>query len=166
MTEITDRSTIAEAKQELRDGWHEGLECPVCTQFVKIYKRKITSSMAYTLILMYRYFKKHRYEEWVHMNDYLNSIEGLPGAIRNTGDNAKLRYWGLLEEKPEVRNDGSKRAGYWRITELGKKFVEGEVTVQSHTKIFNSKTYGLIGETIGIKDALSNKFSYDELMKA
>lgn len=160
---LPNTATLKEAKDLLKNEWSDGVECPCCTQFVKLYKRKITSSMAYALILIYRYFKNHPEKEYVHMNDYLNSIEGLPFAIKS-GDNAKLRYWGLMEEKPEVRDDGSTRAGYWKITELGKQFVEGDTAVQSHAKVFNSKSYGLEGELITIQDALGNKFNYDELM--
>lgn len=163
MNTLPDTTQLSEVKQNLRDNWNEGIECPACTQFVKIYKRQITSSMAYALILLYRYFDKNPGEEYVHMNDYLNSIEGLPFPVKS-GDNAKLRYWGLLEEKPEVRDDSSKRAGYWKITEMGKQFVRGEIGVQSHARVFNSKAYGLIGDVIDIHQALGNKFNYGELM--
>lgn len=164
-TEITDNSTLHDTKQYLREHWDEGAECPACTQFVKIYRRKITSSMAYALILLYQYFENNPGQEWVHMNDYLNSIEGLPFPVKS-GDNAKLRYWDLLEEKPEMRDDKSDRAGYWKITELGRQFVQGEVTVKSHVKVFNSKRYGdLIGEEITVHDALGSRFNYSELMQ-
>lgn len=162
-TTLDNTATLKEAKDLLRAEWEEGVECPCCTQFVKLYKRKITSSMAYALILLYRYFKNHPDQEWVHMNDYLNSIEGLPFPIKS-GDNAKLRYWDLLEEKPEQRDDGSNRAGYWKLTQLGRDFVRGEATVQSHAKVFNSKCYGLTGEQITIHEALGDKFNYTELM--
>lgn len=162
--EINDNSTLQETKQYLREHWDEGAECPACTQFVKIYRRKITSSMAYALILLYQYFESNPDQEYVHMNDYLNSIEGLPFPVKS-GDNAKLRYWDLLEEKPEQREDGSNRAGFWKLTELGRQFVQGEATVKSHVKVFNSKRYGeLLGEEITIREALGNKFNYNELM--
>lgn len=164
-SDLPVNATLEQAKQVLRDGWVEGVECPCCTQFVKQYHRKITSSMAYGLVLIYRYFETHPEEQYVHISDYLNGLD-LPGAIRNTGDITKLKYWGLIEEKPEMRDDGSKHAGYWSITELGRQFAKGETTVQSHAKIFNSKSYGLVGEPTTIQEALGEKFNYTELMKA
>lgn len=162
-TQLPANATLEEAKNLLRQEWAEGIECPCCTQFVKLYRRKITSSMAYALILLYRYFRDNPGEEWVHMNDYLNSLD-IPFPVKS-GDNAKLRYWGLLEEKPEKREDGSNRAGYWKVTELGSQFVEGDTAVQSHAKVFNSKSYGLVGEPISIHEALGDKFNYKELME-
>lgn len=162
-TPLPANTPLTEAKEFLRDNWDEGAICPCCTQTVKLYKRPITSSMAYALILLYKHFEKNPDQEWVHMNDYLNSIEGLPFPVKS-GDNAKLRYWELLEEKVEVRDDGSKRAGYWKLTQLGRDFVEGRTTVQSHARVFNSKSYGLIGDLVDIHQALGNKFNYSELM--
>lgn len=121
--------------------------------------------MAYALILINKYFKANPGMQTVHISDHLNSLE-IPGAVRNTGDITKLRYWNLIEEDLRVREDGSKRAGYWKITELGREFAEGKVAVQSHAKVFNAKCYGLEGEPISIQDALGNKFNYDELMQS
>lgn len=162
-TTLSRNATLEEAKKFLRDNWDDGAICPACTQVVKLYKRPITSSMAYALILIYKYLESHPDMEWVHMNNYLNTIEGLPFPVKS-GDNAKLRYWGLIEEMLEVRKDGSKRAGYWRVTELGKQFVNEEIGVQEYAKVFGSKCYGLAGEHVGIKDALGKKFNYKELM--
>lgn len=158
-------TTLQEAKDILRAEWNDGVECPCCTQFVKLYKRKITSSMAYALILIYKYFKMiEPGAKWVHMNDYLNGIEGLPYPIKS-GDNAKLRYWDLMREKTELRSDGSNRAGYWQLTDLGRAFVEGNASVLSHAKVFNSKCYAVEGKEITIREALGEKFNYTELMK-
>jgi len=163
MQKLPLTATIHEAKKELREHWLEGASCPVCNQYVKLYHRKITSSMAYGLILVYRYFRIHPEAEFVHVSDYLNTLE-IDGAIRNTGDITKLRYWGLIDSDKTVREDGSKRSGFWTITEKGKQFVRGEITVPSHVKIFNNKYFGFTGEHITIREALQNKFNYDELM--
>ena len=163
--QLPKRATLEQAKELLRSKFHEGTECPCCSQYVKMYKRTITSSMAYALILIYRYFETKPTEEYVHLTNYLNTLN-IPGAVRNTGDISKLRYWGLIEEKPEQREDGSKRAGYWKITEFGRQFVRGEVGVKSHVKIYNSKSLGLVGEPIDIYQALTTKFDYKTLMNA
>ena len=162
--EFSSNASLKEAKDYLRENWDKGgAICPCCTQVVKLYHRPISSSMAHALILIYKYLDNHPDMEWVHMNNYLNTLD-LPLPVKS-GDNAKLRYWGLIEEKKEMREDTSKRAGYWKLTELGRQFVEGKTGVQQYAKIFGSKCYGLAGEHIGIEDALGKKFNYKELME-
>lgn len=164
--QLPNTATLGEAKQFLRDNWDkDGAICPCCTQIVKLYKFKLRSSMAICLILMDKYFRNHPEEEYVHMTNYLNSID-LPGSIRNSGDNAKTRYWGLTEKKEGKREDGSKRVGYWKLTEKGRQFVRGEITVPQYAKLFNNKSYGLTGDEISIREALGTKFNYDELMNS
>ena len=161
--QLSSNTTLGEAKKFLHDNWDVGAVCPCCTQMVKLYHRPITSSMAYALILLYKYVEaSDGIIEYIHMNNYLNSLD-IPFPVKS-GDNAKLRYWGLIEEKVEIRKDGSKRAGYWRVTELGKQFARGEIGVQQYARVFSSKCYGLAGEHIGIRDALGKKFNYNELM--
>lgn len=161
--EMPNTATLGEVKQKLADNWEMGIVCPACSQYVKLYKRKITSSMAYALILLYRYFEKNPQAEYVHMNDYLNSIEGLPYPVKS-GDNTKMQYWKLIEKMDATREDGSNRVGYWKITDLGKDFVRGLVTMRTHALLFNSKCYGFKGVDITIQEALSDKFNYNELM--
>lgn len=128
----------------------EGATCPLCHQHVKIYKRKLNSGMARSLILMYR-------------AGGLNYIH-LPTTIGSRSrEEGKLRYWGMVEEETTLRPDGG-RAGYWRVTPVGELFIQGKMTVYSHARIYNGRCMGLVGEQVSIKDALGSKFSYDELM--
>ena len=46
--------TMEEAKQLLKDNWEKGIDCPCCTQFVKLYKRPLYSAQAYSLIRLYK----------------------------------------------------------------------------------------------------------------
>ena len=63
--------------------------------------------------------------EWLHVPSYIAEMVAdhprRAAAVR--GDWAKLKFWGLIEEKPDVRDDGSPRVGYWRMTPLGRQFV-------------------------------------------
>jgi len=70
--------TVSQAREEVFNGYEEGMHCPVCSQFVKLYKRKLTSSMAYALILIHWYFKNNPEEKWLHVEKYLKSIESVP----------------------------------------------------------------------------------------
>lgn len=144
----------------------KGAICPCCTQIAKRYKRKLSSSMAYALILIYRAFRKQ--SAWLHVPEYLTEVCST-GATFRGGDWAKMTHWGLIEPKEdEVRKDGSKRNGLYKITALGNAFVENRVRVPKYVFLFASKCLGLSEETISIEEALRKKngFNYDELMAA
>lgn len=50
------------------------------------------------------------------------------GLTRNQWDNfQKLRYFGLVRRC--VHADGSRRRGWWRISDLGRRFLAGEIAV-------------------------------------
>lgn len=114
--------------------------------------------MAYALILIY----KKGTDDYFHIEDYLKEQQCSSG-IR--GDFPKLRFWGFIEPSPKGKADGNKRSGFYRITDQGKKFVRGELTVPIHVKIYNNSFYGYHDESYtGIQKALKNKFNYNELM--
>lgn len=148
---------LSEVRAKLYEDMEKGTSCPCCGQFVKLYKRPLTSSMAYGLILMYKLKL-----EWIHIEDYFKSLPHLPSSIR--GDVAKLKYWGLLEARMGLRPDGSKRNGYYRVTPKGKEFVEGKTVVPSHVKLYNNKFLGFDNDYVSIKQSLGKKFNYGELM--
>jgi len=158
---MPDNRTVEEAKQWLRARFDHGATCPTCNQHVKLYKRKLNSFMAYALLLIDRYFRQPDAKDCLHVPSYLIS--------QNATDRecAKLRYWGLIEEMDKVRDDGSVHAGYYRITELGKKFVNRQVRVPMYVFLYNGSPVKRADvETIDIYEALGEKFNYNELMNA
>jgi hypothetical protein len=159
---MIERMTLEEARDLVRDNLREGLVCPCCEQFAKVYKRKLNGAMAASLVLIARHFKHST--EWLHVENYLKELPGIPASLR--GDFAKLRYWGLIERMEGEREDGSNRVGYYRITPLGKDFVEGRVKVPGHVYLFNSECIGHSDETLHIGEALGTAFDYAELMSA
>ena len=140
-----------------------GARCPFCTQLVKIYDRTINSSMAYVLILLDRHTKPG---ESVHVQRFLGALK-LSSAVAASGDYAKLRYWKCLEQEEARREDGSPRNGYWRITEVGRKFVRGEIRLPRVAKVFSDRLLRLDDETtVSIQESLGRKFRYADLMGA
>ena len=146
-------STIADAKAWLRERLREGAECPVCTQYAKTYARTIHSSMASALVRLYR----NDPQDWQAFADVLEH--------RQIADAGKLRYWGLIEEERVLRPDGG-RAGWWRLTALGRMFVRREVWVQKYALVYDGTCLGLDGPSITITDALGERFDYAALMAA
>ena len=161
------KTTLVEAKKWLRARFGQGATCPCCNQFVKLYKRKLNKSMAYVLLLMESHFLGDVVEEWLHVPSYIAEMvsDNPRRAAAVRGDWAKLKYWGLIEEKSDVRADGSPRVGYWKLTPLGHQFARRQVKVPAHVYSYNSETLPrTVEEMITIDDALGTKFSYDEIM--
>lgn len=143
--------TLEAARDLLRTLVEEGHECPVCTQFAKVYRRKIHASMAYTLIRMYRE---------VTPGEYLY----LPDLPQKSRDATGMAWWGLIAELQERREDGG-RAGWWRVTPVGERWVRNEITVPKYRRIYDGRSLGpASAEVVSIIDALGKRFNYYELM--
>jgi hypothetical protein len=149
--------SLADATRWLREQVDDGARCPCCTQFAKVYRRKIHSTMARELIHFYR---RARFE-WFDLPLLSGEVSGKRRAY--TGDSAKLRYWGLMVEADVEREDGGP-AGWWRVTERGAKFVRHDLAVPKYAHIYDSRLLGLHGEPVTVVDALGDKFDYRELM--
>lgn len=149
---INELSTIFEGKKHLRDHYEQGVECPCCGQFVKLYKRPIHVTMALALINLYKLGDGYH-----HMLTITQDL-GLTGS----GDFAKLRFWGFIDEQP---NETDKRtSGFWAITDKGKLFARNLLKVPSSVLLYNNTFQGFEGDHISIVDALKNKFDYQTLI--
>ena len=150
---LSPTTPLIGVKSWLRARVDKGETCPCCGQFAKVYRRKINSGMARSLIRMYLAGESEK----------LNYIH-VPTAVGSRSrEEGKLRYWGLVEEELEKRPDGG-RSGYWRVTPSGELFVKGLMTVYSHARIYDGRCLGLTGTQVNIMDALGDRFDYDELM--
>lgn len=147
---LPDSTPIGTARDWTRQRAETGVTCPVCTQKVKVYRRKINSGMARSLIAMYVIART----DWVHVPTQIGS---------RSREEGKLAYWGLVEESQTARDDGG-RAGWWRVTSKGEAFVQQQLNVPSHARVYDGRVLGLVGEATSIVDALGAKFSYSELM--
>lgn len=143
--------TLAEAQQWLADRITAGARCPCCNQYSKVYRRQINSGMARSLIAMYLHGPQG---QWVHLPTQVGA---------RSREEGKLRYWGLVEEKADSRDDGG-RAGYWRLTDAGRAWVTGQSTVHKFVAVYNNTVLRSYGDQISINDALGKRFSYAELM--
>lgn len=104
-------------------------------------------------------------------NDWID-VPGLAATLvtyhtRSTGgDEAKARYWNLIEAMPNVRrDDGSDRVGWWRLTAQGISFVRNEIVIAKHARIYDGRCLGLDNtQLVSIIDVLGKRFNYRELM--
>lgn len=154
--------TLDEAREEFFEAAKgQGGRCPCCDRFGKIYKRKLHSSMAAVLILLYR----NQHLGYVHVHTLINASISPAVAAAIRGDFAKLRYWDLIQEGFDIRDGDKKHNGTWRITETGVAFATGKIKVYEKIWLYNTQFLGVAGDKqIDIFDALGNRFSYRELM--
>lgn len=144
--------TLAEARAWLRERLDDGAHCPCCGQYAKVYRRTIASTVAKTLIRMWNLDR----DQWCNLPAY-----GLRG-----GDIIKTRFWGLIEPMPgAVRDDGSHRVGYWRLTPAGVDFIRHRTAIPKWARIYNNHCLGLDNSrTVTITDSLGTRFNYRDLM--
>lgn len=148
------------ARARMIDGARQkdGTRCPCCERFIKLYRRPLNASMARYLIFMVK--KSGPTNIWLHVETDFRDV-----SIPSRGDYAKLRYWGLIEPKPGKSDRGGRTNGYWRLTDKGRAFVNDEIAVPAKIHLLNNKVVGWSDDTITIKEALGEKFDYDELMR-
>lgn len=132
----------------------EGSDCRCCGQRVQIYPRTVYASMVVWLIGLVRASEPTATGySWVH-------VDAIPAK---GGDYAKLRFWWLIEQHPEVP-EGKKDSGLWRPTEWGVRFVHMDYVIFQHAYTYDNKVIGFGGASRNVTQALGKKFSYSELM--
>ena len=113
-----------------------GYVCPCCSQFVKVYRRPLNSSMAAVLILIYA----SGITGWFHVEHYLRKI----GKENLRADFHKLRYWKFLEAKTGKLDNGNPRNGHYKITSLGLLFVEGKIKAKKFSIVWQVSRSSLL----------------------
>jgi hypothetical protein len=154
-----DDMTLAQARVELdRLARGDGEKCPVCTQNVKVYRRRLTAVAAKALIALYT----------DHGLDFghLPSVarRHLPEVAHQGGYLVLSAHWSLMAEERGLRPDAG-RAGYWHITGHGEQWLQGATRVPSHASIYNGRCRGLDGDLISVEDALGERFDFRSLMR-
>ena len=146
-------------KQEFMDGLLRGEkgDCPCCGRYAQVYRRQISSATARQFIKLYRMTGASRV--WVRSSELL--FEGSCGV----GDFSKGKYWDLVEEKPH-EPDATRNSAYWRFTQRGLLFVQGQACIQKYALVFDDQVIKFEGDMVGIKECLTEKFNYAELMAA
>lgn len=151
---MSDMISLSEERERMEfEAKNKGCTCALCGQFVKVYKRKITSTMAKQLILAH---KKHGADVGFHIRD----------MSYFTTDWAVLQHFDLIKPMPhQTGKDGLKASGSWKITEKGDEFVTGNETVPKYALVYNARRIGWDGEDVNITSCLGQKFDYNDLMK-
>lgn len=158
MTAPDDATPLGEVRDWLRTQADAGTTCPCCTQFVKVYKRSLPSASARVMLALWRNNGGHSF---VYLPDLLDTLKG---TAHQGGYGTLSQHWGLIESRPGIRDDGSTRVGWWKLTELGVRFVTERATVPRYADIYNGRCLRRHGPPWSIRQALGTRFNYDELM--
>jgi hypothetical protein len=152
--------TLDEAREEMLAHAEEGTRCPCCGRYIKVYKRKLTGTMAEILVNLVRVHGGGNGETWTHVRKI--PLRGADARVAG-GDLGKLALWGLVVE--QINEDPEKgRSGYWRPTVKGVDFVRGRCAVPTHVFVYQNTVQGYSRRGIHVWHALGRTFNYDELM--
>lgn len=161
-------TTLEQAQDWLRKQLDGGAQCPCCKQHAKIYRRKLNSGMAASLIAFAKVTQQSQPKDgWLKVPDDFVQTSKLVTVLKNREYN-KLKHWGLLEgQGPDQSLHAETHfTGMWRLTELGFKFVRGEAEVPESVYLYDNRRMRVSDEMTTIKIALGSKFNYTELMES
>ena len=145
--------------------WYEeaprdkGHACGECGRLLKIYQRRLSSSMSRGLIRLYLLGVKYPDRAAFHVKHF--DKEGARGEF------GVLSCWGLVTEQPNS-NPEKKTSGMWTLTEFGKSFIELREQVPLYALLkWGSEFLGYAGPMVNLKACLEhgNHFKYDDLMQ-
>lgn len=143
---------ITQAQEYVEAHRLEGVKCPCCGQYVRLYRHRLNSQMAKALVQMY--YLDQAGEEYIHVLQELKPSNRMYSL---------MRFWGLIE--PAGNCDNSKKSsGYWKITQAGKDFVCGG-EVPRYVYLYDNQKYGESEEMTTIRQAFGKRFDYQELMQ-
>lgn len=162
-------SAVQKLRNEVAQGRKTGCTCPICGHYAKEYERHITTAMVKTLWIVKQWFEKNDPgldKKWLQVENY---VAELPLKIRPLHRGASsnfslLKHWGFIVQRPGVRADGSNRIGYWRITQKGIEFLNDKMKVPKFAVIYNNKLIRFSDDPVSVRDCMTKKFSYAELM--
>lgn len=145
-------------RQELfeRASLPKGTHCGLCLRYIKVYKRKINSSMARWLIGLVRLFEVE--PRWISVAE--------PWSTRiDSRENSKLRYWEMVEQMPKGEaGKGGRTSGFWKPTVAGIAFAHRHCSVIKYKFVYKNKVIYEEGPQVTITDALADDFDYEKLM--
>ncbi|MFA6571709.1 MAG: hypothetical protein WCT77_10815 [Bacteroidota bacterium] len=154
---------LSEAQTWVHEHKKEGVICPCCKAKIKVYKRKLNSTMMLFLIALNKLDRRKPNDIYFHVKEILQ----VAGAGRSVGlDYCILKHYRFIEAMGKDEEDTTKKtSGYWKITERAKQFLSGKIKVPSHVFTFmENKFSGFSDELIGPLDAIDNHFDFEELM--
>jgi hypothetical protein len=144
----------------LQDSWRkvaegDGGKCPCCRRWGKVYGRNINETMCRSLIWL-------AYAPANEMG-WVNVPENAPRWVVRSNQLATLRWWGLVERLPSEKKE-QKHSGMWRVTQLGKDFIERRAKVPKTAFTYAGEVEHMSSTEIAVEDCFGKHFNYEEVM--
>jgi len=148
--------TLTQARADLRSRLDDGVTCPCCDQYAKIYRRPLNANMSMFLCSLVKISRDRvagGYPPWVSWR-----------RIDHTSrDYSYARHWGLMVERPPD-STRARSSGFWKPTDKGIQFVMNQIRVPKRVHLYNNEVIGWDEETTCIVEAMGKNFDYAELM--
>jgi len=148
--------TLQEAQEEFVGRLPDGTTCPCCGRWGKVYGRALNYKMAAGLRWIV-YTWEQNDAQWI---DVPNTG---PRWLLRSNQHPTLRWWDLLERKPNTEDDTRKHTGFYRPTEEGLQFVNGMIRVPKKVFTFDDNVIAVSKEEIDIWE-VAGYFDYEEVM--
>lgn len=146
---------LSRAKAKVKAESGKGLVCPCCLRFIKTYQRPINSRQAVAMINLYKHTAPGEFAHLTKFGDPSNEI-------------SKLRYWALVEEQVHLltKPSGKRHSGCWRLTPLGRQFVEHKTLIPKYAVVHLGVLLWLLEKPMtSIHTVLGDAFNYKKLMQ-
>ena len=145
--------------REIQVGCERGITCSHCGQYAKMYRRKLGVGIAKFLILL------HRISAAGEHGRFYTTRNLYPRDNKAASDGVMARFWGLIEVANSTNSAGAP-AGAYRLTDLGRQFVNGVYYAPRYVRVYNNEALGAPeGPVIGVIESLGTKFNYLDLMR-
>lgn len=159
-------STLRELREYLRANYREGVDCPCCSQRVKLYQRRLNRGQAEMLIAIARETVRRRISPdhfpWIHVEHDLMETGRGPKRCR---DFSVMRFWGLIEPFDSDDPFVTTAPGSWRLTKFGLWVVEhpDRPLLAEYVEVYNNRKRGESEKKITLRAALRRSFSLEEV---
>jgi hypothetical protein len=147
--------TLSEEEQRLLARFVEGGRCLCGRPPIKVYRRPLGSSSTRVLLSLYRQAGL----DWSHIPTISTKLE-----MQHGGYAVLAQHWGLMEEETAVKRADGGRAGFWRVTPKGERWINGEETVPKYATLYIGQLLKNDGPPWSVEQALGKKFNLREIM--
>jgi hypothetical protein len=129
--------------------------CPTCGRFFKVYVHVLHRQTAANLIA----FHSRSRGGWL-------SVEAMRDLTIDRAFPSTLVHWGLVEQHALPTGSHKRTSGQWRLTALGRAFVECRVAIPKEVYTYDGQRRGASDARVTIRDAVEKggRFDYRELM--
>jgi hypothetical protein len=146
-------TTLAESKEWLQKNVRNGVICPCCDRFDKIYNYSLPLSSVKALTRLGKISRMNT-DYVAHYTEFNNN---------KSQTFVKFQYINLVFQPETDEGSTKKTSGNWSITEKGIDFIQGRISIPSHLIIYHNELIG-VSETNKYIDDFWSDFNYKEMM--